>query len=75
VIGSIRREYLGHVIVLSEAHGPPILAAYVALYDSFGTNIGLRENAPNHSRAERHGTILHAMLLAVCTANIAGYNF
>ena len=47
VIGSIRRECLDHVIVLSEAHLRRILRGYLAYYHDSRTHRALDRNAPN----------------------------
>jgi transposase InsO family protein len=46
VIGSIRRECLDHVIVLSEAHLLRILAGYIDYYHSARPHQSLNHNAP-----------------------------
>ena len=46
VIGSIRRECLDHVIVLSEAHLLRILSRYFAYYHEDRTHLTLDRNAP-----------------------------
>lgn len=46
VIGSIRRECLNHVIVLSERHLKRILASYVDYYNDTRTHISLNKDAP-----------------------------
>jgi putative transposase len=59
VIGSIRREYLDHVIVLGEAHLRRRLSVYVAYYHRRRTHLGLgkdtRDGRPVQpaSRADR----------------------
>jgi len=47
VIGSIRRECLDHVIVLSEAHLLRILRSYLSYYHDARTHLSLARNAPN----------------------------
>jgi hypothetical protein len=47
LIGSIRRECLDHVIVLSEAHLRRILRGYLAYYHDSRTHRALDRNAPN----------------------------
>ena len=47
VIGSIRRERLDHVIVLSEAHLRRLLSAYVAYYHRSRTHLGLGKDTPD----------------------------
>jgi len=47
LIGSIRRECLDHVIVLSERHLRRILSSYLAYYHRARTHLSLEKNAPN----------------------------
>ena len=46
VIGSIRRECLDHVIVLSEAHLGRLLWAYLAYYNTARPHQSLDNNSP-----------------------------
>jgi putative transposase len=46
VIGSIRRECLDHVIVLSEAHLGRLLRAYLAYYNTARPHQSLDNNSP-----------------------------
>ena len=46
VIGTIRRECLDHVIVLSEKHLRRVLKEYVAYYHESRTHLGLDKDAP-----------------------------
>ena len=46
VIGTIRRECLDHVIVLSEKHLRRVLKEYVAYYHQSRTHLGLDKDAP-----------------------------
>jgi len=52
LIGSIRRECLDHVIVLSEAHLRRILASYFEYYHTSGTHLSLDRNAPIEREVE-----------------------
>jgi len=46
VIGSIRRECLDHVIVLSEDHLRTIVREYIDYYNNSRTHMSLKGNAP-----------------------------
>ena len=46
VIGSIRRECLNHVVVLSERHLREILSKYVDYYNRTRTHLSLAKDAP-----------------------------
>ena len=48
VIGSIRREWLDHVIVLNERHLRRILRSYLAYYHRSRTHLSLGKDAPDH---------------------------
>jgi transposase InsO family protein len=53
VIGSIRRECLDHVIVLSEAHLGRVLRAYLAYYNTARPHQSLDNNSPHPRVVER----------------------
>ncbi len=46
LVGTIRRECLDHVIVLSESHLRRILGSYVAYYHRTRTHLSLAKDAP-----------------------------
>jgi putative transposase len=46
LIGSIRRECLDHVVVLSERHLRHVLTGYVAYYHRTRTHLSLTKDAP-----------------------------
>jgi transposase InsO family protein len=46
VIGSIRLEYLNHIVVLSEAHLRRVLRSYVNYYNASRPHISLDGDAP-----------------------------
>jgi transposase InsO family protein len=52
VIGSIRRECLDHVVVISERHLRAILSKYVAYYNRTRTHLALTKDAPEHRTAQ-----------------------
>ncbi len=47
IVGSIRRECLNHVIVLSERHLLRILSSYFEYYHGSRTHLSLQRNSPN----------------------------
>ena len=53
VIGSIRRECLNHVLVLSERHLRRILTCYFAYYHQARTHLALDKDAPDLRPIER----------------------
>ena len=55
LIGSIRRECLDHVLVLSEPHLRRILTAYLAYYRRVRTHLSLDKDPPDVSPVERPG--------------------
>jgi transposase InsO family protein len=57
LIGSIRREYLDHMIVFGEAHLRRILGAYATYYNEARTHRSLNKDAPFHRSIERLGAI------------------
>src|SRR6201986_735202 len=63
LIGSIRREGLGHVIVLDEAHLRRILRSYARYYNNIRTHRSLDKDAPVSRPVQRIGsTKSHAIL-------------
>src|SRR6266853_4497664 len=48
LIGSIRRECLDHVLILSEAHLRSVLAAYATYYNELRTHRSLAKDTPLH---------------------------
>ena len=57
VIGSVRRECLNHVIVLSEAHLERILRGYVAYYNAVRPHNPLGGNSPMGARSSHRPTV------------------
>jgi len=63
LIGSIRRECLDHLVVLSEAHLGRILQAYARYYNKIRTHRSLDKDAPISRPVQRIGNITsHALL-------------
>jgi transposase InsO family protein len=57
LIGSIRRECVDHLIVLSEAHLHRILRAYARYYNDIRTHWSLAKDAPVSRLVQRTGSI------------------
>src|SRR5213594_2242900 len=53
VIGSLRRECLDHVVVISEQHLRRILSKYVDYYNRTRTHLSLAKDAPEHRTVQR----------------------
>ena len=53
LIGSIRRECLDHVLVLSESHLRRVLTRYFAYYHHSRTHLSLKKDAPDGRPVER----------------------
>ena len=53
VLGSLRRELLDHVIVLSRAHLMSLAGEWVAYYHDDRTHLGLGKNTPNGREVEQ----------------------
>ncbi len=63
LIGSIRRECLDHLIVLSEVHLRRILQTYAGYYNDIRTHWSLNKDAPISRPVQRSGIIKsHALL-------------
>jgi hypothetical protein len=63
LIGSIRRECLGHMIVFGEAHLRRILRGYAAYYNVSRTHRSLNKDAPLHRAIERPGAVVSRPVL------------
>ena len=63
LIGSIRRECVDHLIVLSEAHLRRILQFYTRYYNEIRTHLSLNKDAPISRAVQRIGIVKsHAIL-------------
>ena len=63
LIGSIRRECVGHVVVLGEAYLRRILTKYAAYYNQLRTHRSLNKDAPIHRAIQHAGRIISAPVL------------
>ncbi len=63
LIGSIRRECVDHIVVMSEAHLHRVLKAYARYYNDIRTRRSLDKDAPFSRQIQRTGIISsHAVL-------------
>jgi transposase InsO family protein len=58
LIGSIRRDCLDHIVVLSRRHLRKILQAYFAYYHRSRTHLALAKDAPDPREIMSHGKIV-----------------
>jgi transposase InsO family protein len=63
LIGSIRRECVGHIIVLGEAHLRRILESYADYYNGVRTHRSLNKDAPVSRPVQRAGVISSRAIL------------
>jgi len=63
LIGSIRRECLDHVLILSEAHLRRILRAYADYYNRARTHLALDKDAPLSRPVHATGQVVTIALL------------
>jgi len=63
LIGSIRRECLDHVIVVSEADLRRILSAYANYYNCLRTHLALDKDAPLGRSVQPIGSVVSIPLL------------
>jgi transposase InsO family protein len=63
LIGSIRRECVDHIIVLSEAHLRGILKSYARYYNETRTHLALDKDAPVSRPVERTGVVRSRAIL------------
>jgi transposase InsO family protein len=63
LIGSIRRECVDHIVVLSEAHLRGILKSYARYYNETRTHLALDKDAPVSRPVERTGVVRSRAIL------------
>ncbi len=63
LIGSIRRECLDHLVVVSEAHLRRILQTYAGYYNKIRTHRSLGKDAPSFRAVQRAGNIMSQAIL------------
>src|SRR3974377_1201145 len=64
LIGTLRRECLDRVIILSEMHLRRILSAYAAYYNQVRTHLALQKDSPLHRAVQHSGAIVAIPILA-----------
>jgi len=73
VIGSIRRECLDHVVVISERHLREILSKYVDYYNATRTHLSLAKDAPDprsvQPPSQGRGSRFHASVGSITNIN------
>jgi transposase InsO family protein len=72
LIGSIRREYLDHVVVFGEAHLRRILAAYSGYYNELRPHLSLERDSPAIGRSNSSASLAPGRFSADFIMNIAG---
>jgi len=63
LIGSIRRECLDHVIIVSAAHLRRVLSEYADFYNADRTHLALEKDSPLRRRVETRGRIVSRRVL------------
>jgi transposase InsO family protein len=63
LVGSIRRESLGHLVVFGEAHLRGVLKAYASYYNEVRTHLSLDKNAPDPRCPQKLGRIASIAIL------------
>ena len=58
LIGSIRREFIDHVVVFGERHLRHVLLSYMSYYNGTRTHLSLNKDAPMSRAAETAGRII-----------------
>jgi Integrase core domain len=74
LIGSIRRECLDHVVVLSERHLRHLLLSYMKYYNGARTHLSREKDAPVSRTADRAGHILCRPTRGGRITNMPGFN-
>ena len=75
LIGSMRRECVGHLIVLGEAHLRRILRSYAGYYNEIRTHRSLNKDAPISRTVQRIGTSNHTPSSADFITITSGFSF
>lgn len=74
VIGSIRREYLDHVIVRNQARLHHVLDAYSQYYNGTRIHLGLDKDAPDRRPIEHSGLVVASKVLGGLHVVMVGYS-
>jgi transposase InsO family protein len=74
LIGSIRRDCLGHVVVFGERHLRHLLRSYQRYYNDART-LSLNKDAPALRAIQAVGGIVANRTSEVCTINTFGFEF
>jgi hypothetical protein len=64
VIGTLRRECLDQMLILSEAQLRQILAVYATYYNQLSTHLSLRKDAPLGRAVQRYKNITATPVLS-----------
>jgi hypothetical protein len=75
LIGSIRRECLDHLVVLSEAHLCRILQSYADYYNKMRTDWSLAKDTPAFRSVQHIGNIASHAILGGFITNRFGFEF
>jgi transposase InsO family protein len=75
LIGSIRRECVDHIIILSETHLCRILRSYACYYNDIRTHRSLDKDAPISRPVQRTGIISSQAILGGLHHHTSGFRF
>jgi len=64
LIGTLRRECLDQMLILSEAHLRRILTLYASYYNESRTHLSLRKDTPRGRAIQRYGNIAATPVLS-----------
>jgi transposase InsO family protein len=73
LIGSIRRECLGHAIICGEAHLRRVLKSYADYYNRFRAHRSLNKDAPVSRSVQRTGVIRSGGILGGLHTTMVGF--
>jgi transposase InsO family protein len=63
LIGTVRRECLDRMLIISESHLRQVLASYAAYYNQARTHLALQKGTPLHRAVQRSGVIVAIPIL------------
>src|SRR5262249_13166130 len=64
LIGTLRREFLNHMVIFGEAHVRRILSAYAVYYNQTRTHLALNKDCPLGRPIQRFGRVAATPVLA-----------
>jgi hypothetical protein len=74
LIGSIRREFIDHIVIFGERHPRHVLLSYMTYYNDARTHLSLNKDVPVPRAADTAGVLSANQSWADCIINIPGFD-